>query len=649
MIVIAAQTLRSRWRLFLGSFVALAFGVTLVGSAGLLLAAPELAEMGSLLGTVALISCFSAVFVVAGTQAFSVEQRRRELALLRAVGATPWQIRRLIVGETLGVGAVAAAVGCVLAVPAAAAMVDGLMLIDWLPPGAVLRRSATATEISLGVAFVVGLVVARLSAAAAARRAGRTRPIEALRAATLQGRVMTLGRWVTGLVFTGLAVAMLMSMPTASQDGAMIMSIAVVEVIVVALSALAPLYVSPLVRLVGLPASRLTHVTGLLATESVRTGTRRTASTMAPALVTVALFGAFIGLGSTINVSDEVDVRTNVVAAFVVEPARAEPGPDAATAMSDVPRRIKDLEGVRATLSFPLTDLTVVGSGVPGEQDEEDEDAADSLDEVPYPAVAVDPGSLPSFLQVRTRAGSLADLSGDGVAVTSMGASEQSLRMGQHFSARLASGEVVQLRVVAIVDLPPVVDATFLVPQAMDDGWPVDRVLVASTPEADQQGVAAALRTAVGPELKAWSTDDWAAKTREQAERMSWLGVLVLLGMSLVYTVIAIANTQLMAAAERGRDITILRRVGATPAQAIRMVAWEAGASVGAGVLVGMGAAMVTIFGVSSALRMTNPEAVVVVPWESFLGAAVLCITVAVVAAVGSVWSPARGPIKEKL
>jgi putative ABC transport system permease protein len=70
-----------------------------------------------LLGTMASISIFVSVFVVASTFALSVAQRRREIGLLRAVGATPRQVRRMMLSEALMIGLVAAACGTVLALP----------------------------------------------------------------------------------------------------------------------------------------------------------------------------------------------------------------------------------------------------------------------------------------------------------------------------------------------------------------------------------------------------------------------------------------------------------------------------------------------------------------------------------------------------
>lgn len=635
MIVIAAQTLRTRWRLSVGTFIALAFGVALAASAGLLVDNPALPpEFGALFASMASIACFIAIFVVAGTYAFSVDQRRRELALLRAVGATPRQIKQLIVGETLLVGAAASAVGCVLAVPASWLLVRQLVGSGLLPDGAAPALSAGA----LAMAFVIGLVVARLAVLPASRRARRARPVEALRDAVVERRVMTPSRWINGILFLACGIAMLTFIPTASIDAALSMSITVAEVLVVALSALAPLFVPPLARLAGLPLTYFTNASGYLAVASIRTGVRRCASTAAPVLATVAIFGSMAGLTSTAVASNEADNRASVTASVVIDPVGADP-------IRVDP--IRDIPGVRAVVPIATSELTVVVDEGVGEDHE-------VYDDGPYDVAAVDPALLTGIARVRVRDGDLGRIRGTDIAVTSIAASELGLRVGRTVTVKLAGGVPADLKITAVVDVPPAIVADFLVPPEVGAGWPRGRVFVAADPvvAADPAvgaaapvagpGLAAAVQSAVGSTGRAESTADWIARTKREAERDSWLAVLLLLGTSMVYTVIAIANTQLMAAGERAGDIAQLRRIGATPAQTVRMVIWETCACVGVGVVLGTATAMISLAAVWRCLRTVNPSTTLVVPWWTLAGVIGVCSVVAVVAAVLPVLRTAR-------
>ena len=67
----------------------------------------------------ALLAAFVAIFVVASTFALSVQQRHRELALFRAIGCTPRQVRRMVAGEALLVSIAAVAVAAPIGVLAA--------------------------------------------------------------------------------------------------------------------------------------------------------------------------------------------------------------------------------------------------------------------------------------------------------------------------------------------------------------------------------------------------------------------------------------------------------------------------------------------------------------------------------------------------
>ncbi|PZF83025.1 ABC transporter permease, partial [Jiangella anatolica] len=126
----------------------------------------------SLAGTTVLI----AMFVVAGTLALSIQQRRREFALLRAVGATRGQVRRLVGAEIMQLGAVAAVLGAIPGYLVGIAMGRAFAGSGLLPAD---------FQLALGpvpglAAIVLCLVTARLAGWVAARRPARLNPVEAL-------------------------------------------------------------------------------------------------------------------------------------------------------------------------------------------------------------------------------------------------------------------------------------------------------------------------------------------------------------------------------------------------------------------------------------------------------------------------------------
>ncbi|MFD0746810.1 ABC transporter permease [Phytohabitans flavus] len=153
----------------------------------------------SLVGSTAGLAGFVSTFVVAGTFAFTVAQRRREFALLRTAGATPRQVRRIVINEAALVGVLAAAAGGALSVVLAP------VFARWLADKELAPAGFTAEFVWWPVlaAGGLGLIVALVGAWFAARRAGKVRPIEALREATVDRRSMTILRWVLGLACIG--------------------------------------------------------------------------------------------------------------------------------------------------------------------------------------------------------------------------------------------------------------------------------------------------------------------------------------------------------------------------------------------------------------------------------------------------------------
>src|SRR5262249_57172570 len=61
----------------------------------------QAADLVALSGVFGGLAVMVAVFVVASTLGLSLQLRRRELALLRAIGATPRQLRRMVRSEAI--------------------------------------------------------------------------------------------------------------------------------------------------------------------------------------------------------------------------------------------------------------------------------------------------------------------------------------------------------------------------------------------------------------------------------------------------------------------------------------------------------------------------------------------------------------------
>ncbi|WP_430786149.1 FtsX-like permease family protein [Actinoplanes sp. G11-F43] len=239
------------------------------------------------LSATAAVAAFACIFLIGSTSAYEVDQRRREIGLLRAVGATPRQVRGMLYRSALLLGAGAAAAGVTLGALIALPLASVLVRERLEPVGYTVHWEPWV----LAVAFASGPLIALLGAVGAARRVSRISPLETLRAAELERRAMSRTRWVAGSAAVVAAVSAGAAAATAEEmrdlgGYALLGAIALIA----AAALLAPAVVPALIRVLLAP---LPGVIATLARESARTAVRRTASTAAPVLFTVA-FAVFV-------------------------------------------------------------------------------------------------------------------------------------------------------------------------------------------------------------------------------------------------------------------------------------------------------------------------------------------------------------------
>src|SRR6185312_8456884 len=100
-----------------------------------------------------------ALLVIAGTVGLSVWQRHRDIALLRAIAATPRQVRRMVVRETASLGLLAGAAG-VLPGLAAARLRDQFADRGMVPADFALRVSWLPPVVAVAAALLIAVVAA---------------------------------------------------------------------------------------------------------------------------------------------------------------------------------------------------------------------------------------------------------------------------------------------------------------------------------------------------------------------------------------------------------------------------------------------------------------------------------------------------------
>ena len=276
-----------------------------------------------LLIVLVMLGAFATVFVVASTCALSAAQRRRELGLLRAVGATPGQVRRLMYAETVLIALLAGLLGAPAGAAAAPLLADPMISRGLEPAG----FTVTWQPAALAGAVLLGLFVALAGVTVAARRSSRIPPLEALREAAADPRPMTAMRWACGVLCSVTGGALLAGMSSFPLESQVTVGLGAAMLLLTAAASLSPVLIGPLVRAVARPWRGT--ATGMLVREGTLTGVRRVASTAAPVLATVGLTVLLAGMVATIEVAVGFDETAKYPDGQVLVPA-GTPGLSAA-------------------------------------------------------------------------------------------------------------------------------------------------------------------------------------------------------------------------------------------------------------------------------------------------------------------------------
>ena len=205
MTALAVRSLRHRTAAFAASFltmllgaaILMAFASMLDTSAGSGVSASDRETLTTMAVVVGGWGLLIVAFGVASTLTLAVRQRSREIALLKAVGATPAQLRRMIVSEAAVMAIVAAALATAPAILGGSLLLELLKDTEQVGAGVNHAFGPIAVGMGLGITFVA----ATIAAVAAARRAARMRAQEAVVAAAHDDPPMSRKRIVAAALF----------------------------------------------------------------------------------------------------------------------------------------------------------------------------------------------------------------------------------------------------------------------------------------------------------------------------------------------------------------------------------------------------------------------------------------------------------------
>ncbi|MDT0381951.1 FtsX-like permease family protein [Streptomyces sp. DSM 42041] len=556
------------------------------------------------------ISLFVGVFIIANTFTMLVAQRTRELALLRAVGASRRQVTRSVLVEAVSVGLVAAVAGLGAGVGIAVGLRALVGRLGAMPDGPLIVTPTTGAA-----ALVVGVLVTVLAAWLPARRAAKIPPVAAMGSvhAPATTRSLVLRNTLGALLAGGGAALVLYA--TGMDDGKAPMG-AGAALLLVGVFVLTPLLSRPLIAAAA-PVLRLFKVSGRLARQNAVRNPRRTAATASALMIGLTLITGLTVVAGGVQQAIGKMAADSLKADYQVSMANFSP------LSPDVEKKLSALDEVEA--SSPLRN------------------SASRIDGETEYLTGVDGASIDQLLTLDFTQGSWAGVAdGDKVVVDTTTARQHDWKIGSDFRVTYADGERGTLTVSGLYESNQLVRGIMLDTGTLTPHMAkvTDMQVMVKTQDGASAQVKDALEKALGNN-PAVLVQDQQDISEDIAKMISLLLNILygLLAMAVVVAVLGVVNTLAMSVFERGQEIGMLRAIGLDRRGVKRMVRLESlvislfGGVLGIGLGVFLGWAVGELI---AAAGLTTYA--LVLPWDRlavFLGLAAL------VGVLAALW-PAR-------
>ncbi|MFD7031291.1 FtsX-like permease family protein [Streptomyces sp. NPDC059917] len=582
--------------------------------------------MSQILLGFAAVALFVSTFLISNTFTMLVARRTRELALLRAVGASRRQVRRILLTETLLVGAIASAAGIALGT-GVASVLQNAFATDSEPAAPLVLTPTTVI-----VALLVGTALPMVSAWLPIRRAMAIPPVAALAAAepAAPARTASLRTGLSAaLALTG-AIAVVYGALSTAEDNRLVIGCGAALTLAGAIG-FVPLLSRPFVALLRPLLTRISPVYGDLAARNTVRDPRRTGATAAALAIALTLASGLSVMGASATQYLDGATTRDFAADYLLKPAEGAAGLTPATAapLAKVPGLA--FSPLNLSTQYRLAGAQSVLTGV-------------------------DPTTIGRLLHYDVIEGSLDVLGKGQVAVADFKAKKEGWHVGQVLplertetrqgvdTAQGAGTRRGSVTIGAIYradeqsKLMPSITAPDSLVARYDTAPTTDAVLIATSGGADRAALGKVTR-ALGDNPALAVLDEADLQARESGDIGKQVNVFyALLSMALAIAALGIANTLAMSVLERRREIGTLRALGVDRRGVVRMIRLEAL------VLGALGATIGTVLGVflGWALSNTLQENVVgyalVIPWGRLALGVLIAMTGALLA---SLW-PAR-------
>jgi putative ABC transport system permease protein len=556
------------------------------------------------------IALFVGTFIIANTFTMLVAQRTKELALMRAVGASRRQVTRSVLVEAFVVGAVAAVAGLAAGIGIGAGM-RSLMgsLGATVPDGPLVISPGT-----IATALLVGTLITMLAAWLPGRRAAKIPPVAAMSSVHAKATTKSLVvRNTIGALFAAAGVAVVLYATTMDgSDGQAPMGLGAV-LLIIGVFVLTPLLSRPLIAAAA-PVLRVFGVSGKLARQNSVRNPRRTAATASALMIGLTLITGMTVVAGSLQKSIDKMASSAIKADYVVSMANGN------SLSEDVEKKLAGIDGVTDTSSL--------------------RDAPSRIDQQTEYLTGVNGASITKLTDLTIEDGAF-KVGGTRTVVDKDTAKSHGWTAGSHFTVSYEDGKKQRLTVAGVYEGNEMIhgiilDNATLAPHQTDAS---DMQVMVKTASGASDATKNKLEKALGDNPAIQVQDKQDISNGIAAMFTLMLNMLYgLLAMAVIVAVLGVINTLAMSVFERSQEIGMLRAIGLDRKGIKRMVRLESLViSLFGGVLgIGLGVFFGWAAGELLGSKMATYE--LVLPWARMGAFLLLAATVGVLAAL---W-PAR-------
>jgi putative ABC transport system permease protein len=502
----------------------------------------------------ALIALFVGSFIIFNTFSIVVAQRVREMALLRAVGASGRQVMGSVLTEAVLVGLFASVIGLGAGILLSSALKGLLDAFGFdIPAGAAVVSAQTVI-----VALLVGTVVTIVSAIVPARKASRVPPVAAMRDVATEGQPHSGRRVLIGLGITVLGILALFA-GLFGDAGIEFVGIGAF-IVFIGVFVLGPVIARPVSGVIGWPIQRLRGMTGTLARDNAMRNPKRTSATAAALMIGVALVGFITIFAASTKKSIDVQIDRTFTADYIISTGSAFGA---------------GFGGFSPMLETDIARLPQVGAASPLRINEAVFDGSQRT------FAAINPSSADELFDLKVEDGTIRDLGdANSLGISRSVADDKRWRIGTQVPVGFPNGDdTLTVRTIygngskeGLADYAislTTFDAHYT---AQLDQFVFVKLAQGVSPAEGRRAIDGVVKAYPNAELQ----DRTEFKDTQAAQINQLLGlVYVLLALAIVIALIGIANTLALSIYERTRELGLLRAVGMSRRQLRSTVRWE--------------------------------------------------------------------------